>query len=115
MFGLFSRNVKIPLGAVEVQFHSPCDFEFAVAGRIGLPAAKISALVELTDEDLLREAEGIRKLEQRFSEILSAAMETDTPVGPVLEALDLSVVSQDNDWRLIIGALNGPYRETRRL
>lgn len=117
MFGLVSRTVTIQLDAAEVRFSSLRDFEFAVAGRIGLPASKISALVELSDEELLREAESIRKLEQRFSEILSAAMETDTPVGPVLEALDLSFVSQDHDWRLIIGALNltsGKFEDYKR-
>ena len=118
MFGLFSRTVTIQLSAAEVRFNSPRDFEFAVAGRIGMPASKIGALVELSDEELLGKAEGIRKLEQRFSEILSAAMETDMPVGPVLEALDQSLVSQDNDWRLIIGALNlinGKFEDYKRI
>ena len=107
MFGLFSRTVKISLAGSEIQFQTPRDFDFALSGRVGLPASKFGALVELADDDLLREAEGIRKLEQRFSEILSAAMESGSPVGPVLKALDLSLVSQDNDWRVIIGALNG--------
>jgi hypothetical protein len=107
MFGLFSRGVQIPFSGSVVDLQTPRDFEFALSGRVGLPARKIASLVDLTDDDLLREAEGIRKLEQRFSEILSAAMESGSPVGPVLKALDLSLVSQDNDWRIIIGALNG--------
>lgn len=118
MFGLFSRAVKIPISGSEVQLQTPRDFEFALSGRVGLPAQKIGALVDHSDDDLLREAEGIRELEQRFSEILSAAMESGTTVGPVLKALDLSLVSQDNDWRVIIGALNGmgdKYEEYKRI
>ena len=118
MFGLFSRAVKVPFANTTVEFRTPRDFEFALSGRVGIPASKIGTLVDLADDDLLREAEGIRKLEQRFAEILAAAMEAGTEVGPVLKVLDLALVSQDNDWRSIIGALNqmpGQYEEYKRI
>jgi hypothetical protein len=106
MLGFGSPPLKLPIGGETVQFKNPCDFEFALAGRTSIPSDKISQLVSMSDPDLLREAEGIRKLEQRFSEILSAALEASEPVGPILQALDMSLVTQDNDWRPIIETLN---------
>ncbi len=87
-------------------FHSPREFEFALAGRTCLPAPKIAALSRLGDVDLLREAEAIRAVEQRFSEALSGALEDITTVGPLLKTMEPSIISQDNNWRSIISALN---------
>lgn len=87
-------------------FHSPQDFEFALSGRASLPASKIAALSRLSDEELLREAEAIRAVEQRFNEALSGTLEDITTVGPLLKTMEASIISQDHNWRSIIGALN---------
>lgn len=88
-------------------FHGPRDFEFALSGRTCLPAAKITALSRLGDDELLREAEAIRAVEQRFAEALSGTLEDITSVGPFLKTIEPSIISQDNGWRSIISALNG--------
>ena len=88
-------------------FQSPQDFEFALNGRTGLPAPKIAALSRLDDDELLREAEAIRAVEQRFAQALSGTLEDITSVGPFLKAMEPSIISQDNSWRSIITALNG--------
>jgi len=88
-------------------FQGPREFEFALSGRTCLPAPKIAALSRLSDDDLLREAEAIRAVEQRFAEALSGALEDITTVGPVLKTMEPSIISQDNNWRSIISALNG--------
>ena len=118
MFGLFSRTLKIALANTTVEFRTARDFEFALAGRVGIPASKIGTLVDLADDDRQQGAEGIRKLEQRFAKILAAAMEAGTQVGPVLKVLDPALVSQANAWRTIIDALNqmpAQYEEFKRI
>ena len=87
-------------------FQSPQDFEFALNGRTCLPAPKIAALSRLDDNELLREAEAIRAVEQRFSQALSGTLEDITSVGPFLKAMEPTIISQDNNWRSIIMALN---------
>jgi len=91
-------------------FQSPRDFEFALSGRTCVPAPKIAALSRLGDDELLREAEAIRAVEQRFAEALSGALEDITTVGPLLRTMEPSIISQDNSWRSIISALNGADR-----
>lgn len=106
MFGFGKAVLELDMHGVHVRFGSVEEFEFALAGRSGIPADKLSRLVNMKDADLLREAEGIRKLEKRFSEILAHALRTGSKLGPILQALDMSLVSQDNDWRTVIDALN---------
>jgi len=108
---------RMPIDVLELSidgdryvFQSPRDFEFALAGRTCLPTAKIAALSRLDDDELLREAQAIRAVEQRFSEALSGALEDITTVSPLLKTLEPSVISQDNNWRSIIGALNDAGR-----
>jgi hypothetical protein len=91
-------------------FQSPRDFEFALSGRTCVPAPKIAALSRLGDDELLREAEAIRAVEQRFAEALSGTLEDITSVGPLLMTMEPSIISQDNSWRSIISALNGADR-----
>lgn len=91
-------------------FQSPQDFEFALNGRTCLPAQKVAALSRLGDDELLREAEAIRAVEQRFAEALSGTLEDITSVGPFLKTMEPSIISQDNSWRSIISALNSVER-----
>ena len=91
-------------------FQSPQDFEFALNGRTCLPAAKIAALSRLDDDELLREAEATHAVEQRFAQTLSDTVDDVVSVGPFLEAMGSSSISQDNSWRSIINALNGVDR-----
>ena len=107
----------MPIDALEISidgepynFQSPRDFEFALSGRVCVPAPKIAALSRLSDNELLREAEAIRAVEQRFAEALSGALEDITTVGPLLKNMEPSIISHDNSWRSIISALNSSDR-----
>ncbi|NKC11323.1 MAG: FHA domain-containing protein [Gammaproteobacteria bacterium] len=106
MFSISSNPLKLIIADHAVQFRTVDDFEFALNGRTSIPADKISRLVSMPDTDLLREAEGIRKLERRLADILSDSLEKSKEVGPTLQVLDMSLVTQDNDWRTIIETLN---------
>jgi hypothetical protein len=99
--------LEISIDGEPYNFQSPRDFEFALSGRICVPAPKIAALSRLSDNELLREAEAIRAVEQRFAEALSGALEDITTVGPLLKNMEPSIISHDNSWRSIISALNG--------
>lgn len=98
--------LDISIDGEDLVFNSPQEFEFALSGRAGLPGPKIAALSRLSDEELLREAEAIRVVEQRFNAALSGALEDITTVGPLLKTMEPSIISQDHNWRSIIGALN---------
>lgn len=104
---------RMPVDSLELSidderyvFQSPRDFEFALNGRTSLPSPKIAALSRLGDDELLREAEAIRAVEQRFSEALSGTLEDITSIGPFLKNIEPSIISQDNNWRSIINGLN---------
>jgi hypothetical protein len=82
-------------------FQSPQDFEFALNGRTSLPAPKIAALSRLSDDELLREAEAIRAVEQRFAEALSGTLEDITSVGPFLRTMEPGVDRMPETYKKI--------------
>ncbi len=101
-----TEGLEIAIDGDTLEFRGPREFEFALTGRASLPAQKIAALSRLSDDELLREAEAIRAVEQRFADALSGTLEDITTVGPLLKCMEPSIISQDNGWRSIIGALN---------
>ena len=118
---MFKRSAREAL-EVEIEgeryaFQSPRSFEFALGGRTNLPVSKIAALSRLGDDELLREAEAIRSVEQRFVDALSGTLEDITNVGPLLRSMEQSIISHDNGWRSIMSALNAceqpcePYKK----
>lgn len=112
MFKRSSSGVlSLEVDGERYDFSRPRDFEFAMAGRATVPPSKIAALVELPDESLLKEAQGIREVEKRLAEALSGTLEDVTSISPFLKELDLSLVSHDHQWRQIIGALNATPRQ----
>ena len=86
-------------------FQTPADFEFALAGRTCVPAEKITQLVEVSDDQLLQEAEAIKQAEKRFADALSGVLANIEEINDLLKETKLAVISQDNDWRPIISAL----------
>ena len=107
MFKKSAREaLEIEIEGERYTFQSPRGFEFALGGRTNLPVTKIAALSKLGDDELLREAEAIRSVEQRFAQALSGTLEDITNVGPLLRSIEPSIISQDNAWRTIMSALN---------
>ena len=101
------KPITLRIGAIQTSFASSEEFEFALAGRIGLPASRIKLLVSAPSEALKKEVEGIRQMERKLTEAVSVAAGDEGAIGELFKELDLSVISQDNDWRAIINALYG--------
>ncbi len=99
------EGLTLKLGDHSYSFNTPAEFEFALAGRTCVPSAKIAALVDVSDEDLLKEAAAIKKAERRLAEALSGVLDDSSRINDVLKEIDLSLISNDNDWRTIISAL----------
>ncbi len=98
-------ELALNVGEHTYVFLTPADFEFALSGRTCVPAAKINALVDVSDEKLLEEAEAIKQAEQRFADALSGVLANISGINNVLKKVNLTIISQDNDWRPIITAL----------
>ena len=105
-----NEGLTLELEGENFRFKDTRALEFALAGRTSLPPAKFASLMEQTDAALLREAEGIRAVEQRFTDALSGMLEDVTSISPFLKELDMALISQDHGWRVIMTALNGTNR-----
>jgi len=98
-------ELTITLGEKSYTFSTPSEFEFALAGRTCVPVSKIASLVDVPDTDLLNEAAAIKQAERRFSEALSGVLANIEDINQFMKEIDLSLISQDNEWRAIISAL----------
>lgn len=107
MFKKKSKSLSLRIGEEEYEFASPKELDFALTGRTCLPASRIDALIDVTSDVLMKEAEGIKQVEQRFAAAVEQSLGDETVIGQFFKDLDLSVISQDNDWRNIINALYG--------
>jgi len=97
--------LTLKLGDRTYVFNTLSEFEFTLTGRICVPATKIIALVDVSDDNLLEEAAAIKQAERRFADALSGVLANIGDVNNVLKEVNLSLISQDNDWRAIISAL----------
>lgn len=108
---MFKKSGKKPItlriGEAQLSFASTNELEFALNGRVGLPSSRFKSLTSAPTDALQKEAEGIRQMERKLTAAITAAMENENAVGEFFKELDLSAVSQDNDWRAIINALYG--------
>ena len=108
---MFKKSGKKPItlriGEAQLSFASTNELEFALNGRVGLPSSRFKSLTSAPTDTLQKEAEGIRQMERKLTAAIAEAMEDESAVGEFFKELDLSAVSQDNDWRAIINALYG--------
>jgi hypothetical protein len=104
-----SHSLRLQIGDSSYEFAEPEDLAFALAGRAGVPGTRISALVEMNDLSLRREAEAIRHVEQILNDALDGSLHDVTSISPFLKEIDLNLISQDHDWRSIIGSLNSTH------
>ncbi len=100
-----TEGLTLKIGDHSYSFATPAEFEFALTGRTCVPSAKITALVDVRDDDLLSEATAIKKAERRLADALSGVLEDSSRINDVLKEVDLALISNDNDWRTIISVL----------
>lgn len=87
-------------------FASIADFEFALGGRIAVPADKIKRLVQCSMQELRAEARTIKEVEKHFVDILSRSIEDPKSINRSLREMDPLIFSQDHQWREIVAGLN---------
>lgn len=108
---MFKKSGKKPItlriGEAQLSFASTNELEFALTGRVGLPSSRFKSLTSAPTDALQKEAEGIRQMERKLIAAITEAVEDESAVGEFFKELDLSAISQDNDWRAIINALYG--------
>ena len=102
---IFSKPLRLAIDNRTVTFDSVDDFDFALSGRTEVPWQRITDSLRLSDEELTREAEGIKKVESRFVDAISSALEDQTSIGRHFREMDIKLFSQDHQWRSIIAEL----------
>ena len=106
MLNIFSKPVEIQIDDQTLQFCSTADFEFCLSGRTSVPATKMIEMVNLSADDLKKEAKTIKEIGKRFVHILSRSYESPGYINRALREIDIVIFSQDHNWRSIISALH---------
>ncbi len=115
---LFSKPITLTIGGQSVNFSNVAEFEFSLTGRTEVPSRRIADLMQMSPEELKKEARNIKNIEKQFVDILSKAMESPGSIMQLLGAIDVKVFSQDHNWRDIMTSLrskDGDYNEMRRI
>ncbi len=99
---LFERSVELSVGAGQLRFKDLGQLEYALKDKTALSSDSVSALGKLSDDGLIREAEAYRSMEQRIVDMLSSP---GNDVEQFLKRLELDQISEDHDWRDLIGAI----------
>ncbi len=98
----FSSGVELDLGAGSLKVRTTRELDLALSGKTSLSSLKVTALGGLADDALLREADAYNRMEQRIVRVLSQPPGTGNGLSDFLAELDLSLVTEDNDWRAIL-------------
>lgn len=106
MLNIFAKPIELQIDEQLLQFSSTDDFEFCLSGRTAVPANKMIQMVDLSIDDLKKEAKTIKDIEKRFVHILSRSYESPGYINRALREIDIIIFSQDHQWRSIISALH---------
>ena len=100
-----SGPLKFELDGRTIRFATLDDFAFSLSGRTQIAATSVSYLMQLTPNELRREATSIRDVERRFVDLLADALKAPGAVGELLGGVDGNLIAEDNQWRAIMAAL----------
>ena len=103
---LFTKPVRLDIGAGTLELRSARELDLALSGRTGLSPIRIATLGALPDEALVREQNALQAMEQSIVGTLARAGENGA-LDRFLRDLDLSLVPDDNDWRSVLAAIRG--------
>lgn len=99
------QRVEFPWGADKLRFEHLADFDFALSARTGVLPARLHELMRRSAADLEAEVHGIRHLDQRITDILTANEAEAIPCGPAVAQIGVAVFSKDFDWRSLFAHL----------
>jgi hypothetical protein len=97
--------LELAIGERVVHFDDPDHFEFALYGRTQVPAGQIAVLMERPGHLLVREAHGIKQVEDRLVDALRRSMLEPGALEERLTRMRPAQFSRDHDWRLIMESL----------
>ena len=100
-----AKSLRLGFGDQTRQFASLADFEYALAGRTGIPLSRLSTLLGQPNSTLLRDAEQIRRIALRLTHVVSSSSSESPNVSAFLIGFDLLLISEDYGWRAIFAAL----------
>lgn len=102
---LIQKPLELDVAGRTLRFDSKTDFEFALASRTEVPAAKIAELMRFDADQLTDEASSVRQVERHFVDILSRSIQEQGSIGYLMREMDMKLFSQDHEWRAIMQAL----------
>jgi hypothetical protein len=102
-----SGPLKFELDGRALSFATLDDFAFSLSGRTQIAADRVANLMQLTPNELRREATDIRDVERRFVDLLADALKDPGAVGELLRGIDANLIAEDHQWRAIMAALVG--------
>jgi hypothetical protein len=100
-----SGPLKFEINGRALSFATLDDFAFSLSGRTQIPASSVTHLMQLTPNELRREATSIRDVERCFVDLLADALKDPGAAGRLLGEIDNSLLAEDNEWRAIMTAL----------
>ena len=100
-----SGPLKIELNGRMLSFATLDDFAFSLSGRTQIAASSVTNFMQLTPNELRREATNIRDVERRFVDLLADALKDPGAVGELLGGIDNNLLAEDNEWSAIMAAL----------
>ncbi len=111
-----AASLRLTLEGRDYCFHSPLDFEFALAGRKYLPVNKLLEWMRQPPAMLYKEVINLKSVEGRFLEVVKACLAHPAAAGTLLRELEPEQFSTDYHWREIITTLRegGPERDAYR-
>jgi hypothetical protein len=98
--------VQLNIDGQILTFNTLSDFEFCLDARTEVPARKVAELLNQPLETLRNEAKSIRRVEQRFMQVLTEALDDAATLTRSMKSLDRQLFSQDYRWRSIVVALD---------
>ena len=100
-----SRALRFELNGRTLSFATVDDFAFSLSGRTQIAASTVAGLMQLTPNELRREATNIRDVERCFVDLLADALKNPAAVDELLRNIDANLIAEDNEWRAILAAL----------
>jgi hypothetical protein len=110
---LFSKPVDLAFPGAQLRVRDAQDLEHVLGARTAPSPMQIAIMGSLSPDDQRREAARLESIEHRILRSLPQPEGSMSGSLALLAALDLSEVTDDNDWRAIMSAMRSlnPGRE----